>query len=237
MASETDGDADSPRARILVAARRLLAQGGQEAISTRAVSAAAGVQPPTIYRFFGDKDSLLDAVAAQGFQDYLASKTALPPAADPVDELRRGWDQHVELGLADPALYLLMYHRPRALASPASAAAFEMLAARIRRTARAGRLRVPESLAAALVHAAGSGTTLSLIATPEDDRDPALSVTAREAVIAAITTDEPLGPAPAPIAAAVALRAALPALDALTGNEKALMGDWLDRIAAGQAPT
>jgi hypothetical protein len=32
------------------AAARLLAEGGREAVSTRAVAAAAGVQAPTIYR-------------------------------------------------------------------------------------------------------------------------------------------------------------------------------------------
>jgi hypothetical protein len=40
-------------------------------------------------------------------------------------------------------------------------------------------------------------------------------------------------PDPAPVATAVALRAVLPGLDALTGAERALLGEWLDRIAAG----
>lgn len=222
---------DSPKARILAAALDLLTTGGQDAVSTRAVSAAAGVQPPTIYRFFADKEGLLDAVAAKGFHDYLATKTAVPPSADPVEDLRRGWDRHVELGLANPALYLLMYARPRPeAATPPAAASAEVLAAHIKRIAEAGRLRVPEPLAAALLHAAGSGTTLSLIATPEHQRDPALSPTAREAVIAAISTDRPATHEPGPIAAALALRAGLPHVDALSANEKSLMADWLDRI-------
>jgi AcrR family transcriptional regulator len=210
----------------------LLAEGGQEAVSTRAVSAAAGVQSPTIYRFFGDKDSLLDAVAAQGLREYLATKAELPPSDDPVADLRRGWDTHVELGLANPALYLLMYGRRRteAVTSPAGLAAADVLAGHIGRIAEAGRLRVPMRLAAALVHAAGSGVTLTLIKTPEGERDPALSVTAREAVIAAISTDRPVGREPGPLAAAVTLRAALPRIDTLTVNEKALMADWLDRV-------
>jgi len=75
------------------------------------------------------------------------------------------------------------------------------------RIAEASRLRVSEDHAAHLVHAAGCGTTLTLIAMPEDRRDSALSHTAREAVIAAITTDAPAPIEPGPIAAAVALRA------------------------------
>jgi len=83
------------------------------------------------------------------------------------------------------------------------------------RIAEASRLRVSEDHAAHLVHAAGCGTTLTLIAMPEDRRDSALSHTAREAVIAAITTDAPAPIEPGPIAAAVALPAALPQTTAL----------------------
>ncbi|MEV0151379.1 MULTISPECIES: TetR/AcrR family transcriptional regulator [unclassified Nonomuraea] len=225
-------EVSSPRERIIAAALELLGEGGEEAVSTRAVSAAAGVQPPTIYRFFGDKQGLLDAVAANGLHAYLATKSAVPLSDDPVADLRRGWDLHVELGLARPALYTLMYGRPRAgaAASPAARAAADILADHIRRIAEAGRLRVPEALAAGLVHAAGSGTTLALIATPEDQRDPALSPTAREAVIAAITTDQPIGRQPGPVTAAVALHAALPHVDTLTAGEKTLLAEWLDRI-------
>jgi AcrR family transcriptional regulator len=224
----------SPRERIIEAALHLLAEGGEEAVSTRAASAAAGVQPPTIYRYFGDKQGLLDAVAAHGLHAYLATKSAVPLSDDPVADLRRGWDLHVELGLARPALYRLMYGRMRAdsTASPAARAAADILAGHIRRIAEAGRLRVPEALAATLVHAAGSGTTLALIATPEDQRDPALSATAREAVLAAITTDEPVDRRPGPVTAAVALRAALPRVEELTPAEKALLGEWLERVTA-----
>ena len=223
---------DGHRDRIVTAAAELLEAGGPDAISTRAVAAAAGVQPPTIYRLFGDKQGLLDAVAAHGFASYLASKTTREATADPVEDLRAGWDEHVELGLAKPALYRLMYtHADRS--SPAAGAAFAILAEQIGRIAAAGRLRIPEDRAAALVHAAGSGTTFTLIATPPDRRDPELARTAREAVIAAITTDAPAGADPGPVAAAVTMRAVLPRTGALTEPERGLMQEWLDRIAAG----
>jgi AcrR family transcriptional regulator len=232
MESEDVTAADGHRERIVAAAARLLAEGGPDAVSTRAVSAAAGVQPPTIYRLFGDKEGLLDAVVADGFTAYLTSKTARKPTDDPVEDLRAGWDLHVGLGLANPALYTLMYGRYRPGApSPAALAAFEVLAEHIRRIAEAGRLRVPEVRAADLVHAAGCGTTLTLIATPEDRRDPELSRTAREAVVAAIATDAPVAPAPGPVAAAVTLRAVLPQTDVLTAPERGLMEEWLNRIA------
>ncbi len=227
--------ASSTRERIVAAAARLLAQGGREAVSTRAVSDAAGVQAPTLYRLFGDKQGLLDAVAAHGFTTYLNSKTGRKPSGDPVEDLRTGWDQHVALGLANPALYSLMYGEPRPGAtSPAAAAAFAILTAHIHRIAEAGRLGIPEEHAAHLVHAAGCGTTLSLIAMPEDRRDMTLSHMAREAVIATITTNAPASSRPGPVSAAVALRAVLPQTTALTAREQDLLREWLDRIAASR---
>jgi hypothetical protein len=52
-----------------------------------------------------------------------------------------GWDLHVGLGVANPALYTLMYdeHRPSS-DSLAARAAMEILGTRIHRIAAAGRL-------------------------------------------------------------------------------------------------
>ncbi|CNF93934.1 TetR family transcriptional regulator [Mycobacterium tuberculosis] len=227
-----DGAAGSgPRERILAATAKLLAEGGREAVSTRAVGTAAGVQAPTIYRLFGDKQGLLDAVAAEGFTTYLSTKSTPEPDTDPVDDLRAGWDEHLQFGLANPALYMLMCEPRPGSRPPAAAAGIEILSARVHRIAEAGRLRVGEERAVQLVHAAGSGTTIALIAMPEAARDLQLSVMAREAVIAAITTDAPAHSAPGPVGAAVALRAVLPRATALTEPERGLMREWLDRIA------
>ena len=225
-----------PRERIVAAAAALLESGGRDAVSTRAVSAAAGVQAPTIYRLFGDKQGLLHAVATDGFTRYLATKTDRTPCKDPVDDLRAGWDLHVDLGLAHPALYGLLYDEHRAAtAAPSGRAGADVLAAKVHRIAAAGRLRVPEQRAVQLVQAAGHGLTLSLITQPAGERDPALSHTAREAVIAAITTDAPRPSPPDPAAALVnataTLRALLPHTHDLTDAERALMHEWLDRIA------
>ena len=101
---------DATRERIVETAAALLARGGREAVTTRAVATAAGVQPPTIYRLFGDKVGLLDAVTEHGFRAYLADKGVA--SADPVADLRSGWDLHVGFGLANPGLYALMYGDP-----------------------------------------------------------------------------------------------------------------------------
>ncbi|MFF5230937.1 TetR/AcrR family transcriptional regulator [Dactylosporangium sp. NPDC000521] len=233
------------REKIVEAAAALLNEGGREAISTRAVSAAAGVQAPTIYRLFGDKQGLLDAVAGHGFVSYLGGKMGLEATGDPVEDLRRGWDLHVAFGLEHPAVYTLIYGEPRpGVESPAARAAAEVLAGQVKRIAAAGRLRVSEERAAHLVHAAGCGMTLTLIALPPEARDPALSILARESVIAAVTVERVSGgdgngqgggggqgSGDGLVGAAGALRAALPGVTALTGAERALLDEWLARLA------
>jgi hypothetical protein len=56
---------------------------------------------------------VLDAVARYGFETYQRSKTALEQTADPVEDLRTGWDLHVDFGLARPAFYAQIYGEPR----------------------------------------------------------------------------------------------------------------------------
>jgi AcrR family transcriptional regulator len=51
------------RSRIIDVAARLLPDEGPTAVTTRGVAEQAGVQAPMIYRLFGDKDGLLEAVA------------------------------------------------------------------------------------------------------------------------------------------------------------------------------
>jgi AcrR family transcriptional regulator len=226
-------DATRTRERIVEAAFELLAAGGREAVSTRAVSAAAGVQAPTIYRLFGDKQGLLDAVADHGIAEYLHSKTDRERHPDPVVDLRRGWDLHVGFGLAHPALYALVFGEPRpGVESPAERQSAAVLAGMVRRIAEAGRLRVSEERAVHLVHSTGRGITLTLIGMAPERRDPALSEFARESVIATITTDGRTAAGAGPVSTAVTLRALVPELTVLTDGERGLLREWLDRVAA-----
>jgi AcrR family transcriptional regulator len=225
------------RDRIVRAAAGLLAEGGREAVSTRAVAAAAGVQAPTIYRQFGDMRGLLDEVASHGFSTYLRDKTTRERAEDPVEDLRRGWDLHVGFGLANPAFYKLMYGDRRPGTEPAAALeASEILHGLVRRVAEAGRLRVGVERAADMIHAAGSGVTLTLIGAEPEDRDPGLSEATREAILAAVTTDEITGVEDESAGdgrvanRAVALKAVLSETTGLTPGERALLSEWLDRI-------
>jgi AcrR family transcriptional regulator len=230
-------DEDPPpdvRERIIAAAAELIAAGGRDAATTRAVAAAAAVQAPTIYRLFGDTRGLLDAVAGHGMAAYLADKAARAPHPDPVQDLRIGWDMHVAFGLANPELFVIMSGDPQPRpASPPMAAGLDVLRRRIRRIAAAGRLRVSEERALALLQAVGTGTVLTLLAQPAEHRDPGLSQAAYEAVLAAITSATSSPAEPGPSTAAAALKASLDRTTVLTAGERHLLAELLDRIADG----
>ncbi|WP_214317751.1 TetR/AcrR family transcriptional regulator [Nonomuraea sediminis] len=220
------------RTRVIEAAADLLAREGREAVTTRAVAAAAGVQAPVIYRLFGDKDGLLEAVAAYGYATFLAAKH-VDACGDPVDDLRAGWNLAVEFGLANPELYALMYGEPkRGTDSEAFHAGMQILLGRIRRLAAGGWLRVDEKLAAALIHATARGAVLTWLSLPEDQRDPALLTTLRESMVAAVTREEPVVQDAGLPAAARTLLALLPEQTTLSSAEERLLSEWLDRLAS-----
>ena len=158
-------------------------------MTTRGVAEAAGVQAPTIYRLFGDKDGLIDAVAEHVMATYVAAKTAASRPGDPVADLRAAWRMHIDFGLANPELYALLNphgagrRRPR----PGSRSCAPACDA----SPTAGVLKVSEQRALELIHAAGSGTVLALLATPPEQRDPGLADAMLEAVLAAIVADRP----------------------------------------------
>lgn len=233
-ATDEFGQMEDVRSRIVAAAATLIASGGRDAATTRAVATAAGVQAPTIYRLFGDKSGLLDAVAQDGLASYVAAKAVREPHPDPVQELRDGWDMHVAFGMAHPGLFSIMAGdpRPRSL-SPAAAAGLDLLRQRVRNIALTGRLRVSEARALGLLESVCLGAILTLLRQPEGRRDPGLSEMAREAVIAAITGDTVVASDAGPSSAAATLHAALNQTAVLTDGERHLMEELLNRIANG----
>ncbi|WP_382304036.1 TetR/AcrR family transcriptional regulator [Herbiconiux sp. UC225_62] len=227
------------RERIVDAAAQLLREEGPSAVTTRAVAVAAGVQPPAIYRLFGDKDGLLEAVAEHVMTTYVEAKAGIVDAAaadgvDPLDDLRAGWETQLEFGLANPDVFRLLSEPGRVLHSPSAAAGRRVLEKRIRRVAESGRLRVSEQRALGLVQAGGVGTVQTLLATPVEQRDPGLGEAMYQAVLAQILTDAPVREPDDTVAATVAFRAIAPSLSALTASERLLMTDWLDRALAAE---
>lgn len=218
------------RANLIEVAARLLREEGPSAVTTRAVAQAADVQAPTIYRLFGDKDGLLEAVAEHVFATYVAGKALAADDGDPIADLRAGWDTHIGFGLANAGLFGLMVTPGMGDASnsKAAAAGMDILRARVHRVAQIGRLRVGEDRAVELIHAAGTGALLTLLAKAPDERDPGLADAMYDAVLQVILTDTE-GPATDDvIAAAVTFRTVVPELSQLTDAERTLLSEWLD---------
>jgi AcrR family transcriptional regulator len=223
---------DDVRTRVLSVTADIIAKKGRDAATTRVVAKAAGVQAPTIYRLFGDKDGLLEAVVEYGLKEYVAQKSSRIPHDDPVDELRAGWDLHVAFGLFNPGLFVIMSGNPNPRPmSPALDTAMGILRQKIRSIALAGRLRVAEDRAVMLLHAAGTGTVFALLTQPDAQRDLGLSTVAREAIIAAITSDPVSASGQGVASAAVVMNALLEQTTVLSYGERHLMTEWLTRIA------
>lgn len=215
----TDTAASSTRDRLLTAAAELLAESTNREVSTRAICDRAGVQAPTLYHHFGNKQGLLDAVVADRFTTHMR---AVDADGDPVTALRANWDHHVRFGLANPNVY--------ALTSPLIPAAEALLAKLLNEIARHGRLRVAPETAARQLVAANVGATLSLIG---GDGDTGWSDQLRDTMIAAVVTDvaQPL-PGGGLAAMAVGFLAALDVEPGgFTSGERTLLREWLHRAA------
>lgn len=223
------------RTRILEVTSRLLRDEGPSAVTTRGVAHAAGVQAPAIYRLFGDKDGLLRAVAEHAMASFVAAKASKLQATttievDPVEDLRRAWNDQVEFGLSNPALFGLLSDPGRALDSPATRLGREVLEERVHRIALAGRLRVPQNRAVGLTQASGIGVVTTILSTAPERRDPGLVDAALESLLAQILNDPPAGADQGHLATVVAFRAVAPDLDQLTRAERRLLIEWLDRL-------
>ena len=165
-------------------------------MTTRGVAQGAGVQAPTIYRLFGDKDGLLEAVAEHVMAYYVSSKAATVASAsadgvDPLDDLRAGWQAQIDFGLANPALFRLLSDPDRVLHSPAAQSGLQVLRTRVHRIAETGRLRVSEQRAMGLIQSAGVGAVSVLLTTPPEQRDLGLPDEIFDAVLRQILTDAP----------------------------------------------
>lgn len=224
------------RIRILQVAAELVGDSPDGDISTRAVCEAAQVGAPALYRHFGDKEGLLSAVVDHGFERYLATKRQRDESTDPVEDLRRGWDSHVEFAVRNPNLYRLM-NSPAMRTPPAAALESHRILTRdLERAAARGRIRVAPELAAQMVMSANVGVALMLVARPATFDAADLSRRVRDAVHASILTPDaaPSAPEQAEVPSAAARLSALLRQaqgSGLSTAEAALMKEWLDRVA------
>lgn len=223
------------RSKIVEAAAHLLREQGPAAVTTRGVAQGAGVQAPTIYRLFGDKDGLLEAVAEHIMAEFVQAKAEIVEAAsaadvDPLVDLERGWKTQIEFGVANPSLFRLLSDPDRVLGSPSAQAGKRVLESRVHRVALVRRLRVSEARAVDLIQAAGTGVIQTLLTSPPERRDLSLADEMYDAILRQIVADSEAPRDDEALGSAVALRAVAPELDMLSDSERALLYEWLDRV-------
>lgn len=217
-------------------AAELVAASPDGDISTRAVCEAAQVGAPALYRHFGDKEGLLSAVVDHGFDAYLATKRERGESTDPVEDLRNGWDSHIEFALRNPNLYRLM-NSPAMRTPPAAALESHRILTRdLERAAEQGKLRVTPELAAQMIMSANTGVALMLVSRPATFSDDSVRTRVRDAVHAAVFTPDARAAEPVEAevpSAAVRLRALLNRSkeSGLSAAESVLMNEWLDRVS------
>ena len=224
----------STRSVLIEAAADLLARSPSGDISTRAVCEAAGVQQPALYRLFGDKEGLLAATVDHVWDEYLGMKRAAERSADPLEDLRSGWDSHTRFAISHPNAYRLLFGSGAVVQAESAAEAMRLLREVLDRLAAQGRLRVDPEVAARVVMAANTGVALALVLRPELYPDAALSTMLRDIVHSALVTDvAPVSdPRESDRIAAITLRSTLPAIsgELFTDREAGLLDEWLGRI-------
>ncbi|WP_374472351.1 TetR/AcrR family transcriptional regulator [Phenylobacterium sp.] len=106
----SEADVADFRERLCEAAERLFAERGPDAVTMRQLAAELGVSPMTPYRYFKDKEDILAAIRANGFNRFAE---ALEEARDKARGARaRGaavGQAYVDFAFEHPHTYKLMF--------------------------------------------------------------------------------------------------------------------------------
>jgi AcrR family transcriptional regulator len=109
------GQGEQLREEILAAAERILIQtNDQSALSIRAIAAAVGVTPPSIYLHFADRNDLVFEVCERHAEQLERTMDeAAAGVEDPWERIRRRGYAYLRWGLDNPEHYrILMMSRP-----------------------------------------------------------------------------------------------------------------------------
>ncbi|MEH3128675.1 MAG: TetR/AcrR family transcriptional regulator [Mycolicibacterium neoaurum] len=106
--------AAATRRALIDQAAQLLDGGGLEAVTLREVGARAGVSRGAPYRHFADKDGLLTAVTADGWERLAEAMAELRADAglSPLEKVRTALATVVTMSRHQPHLYRLMFRPP-----------------------------------------------------------------------------------------------------------------------------
>jgi AcrR family transcriptional regulator len=105
----SDRDIADFRERLCDAAERLFAEHGTEAVTIRQLAGALSVSPMTPYRYFKDKDAILAAVRARGFDRHAQALERAYHETPPEGRGAAIGEAYVRFALENPEAYKLMF--------------------------------------------------------------------------------------------------------------------------------
>lgn len=106
----SDAEIADFRERLIDAAERLFAEKGLEAVSLRQLAAELNVSAMTPYRYFKDKDDMLAAVRARGFDQFAADLEEAFTQPGPIEQrVTAVGEAYLAFAFAHPAAYGLMF--------------------------------------------------------------------------------------------------------------------------------
>ena len=106
----SDADVAGFRARLCQAAEQLFAEHGIEAVTMRQLAAALGVSPMTPYRYFRDKDEIIDAVRTSAYSRFAdALEAAFDSESDPVERSIAVGEAYLDFAVSHSRAYTLMF--------------------------------------------------------------------------------------------------------------------------------
>ena len=105
------GQGEELRDEILDAAEQLLVETqSEDAVSIRAVADRVGVTPPSIYRHFQDKATLMFCVCDRQFHRLDTElRRQIEAGDDPVEAVRECGRAYAQFGMAHPEAYRIMF--------------------------------------------------------------------------------------------------------------------------------
>lgn len=195
---EVHTPADAASERILDAALSVAAASGLGNLTMDAVARGAGVGRMTVYRRFGGRDELVQALAVRETRRALAAiAAALGAESDPAERLAAGFVAALRIGREHPLLARLARHEPEAILAVLNADADttlalvrEFLAREVRAGQRSGGLRDgdPEAIAELLFRIGLSFLLVPRGAIAVDDDEQARDV-ARNLIAPLVVSD------------------------------------------------
>jgi AcrR family transcriptional regulator len=157
-------DAVANRARILDAARAVLAERGLD-MEVHDVAERAGVGVGTLYRHFANRDELMRAVLSETFDGLLTRMRGVAANPDPAEALRQipfSLDESVSslfVALRDPRATKLLQDVKERISRPLTDEVLALIAGILERGIRSGAFRAdldPPTAAAAILGSIGT---------------------------------------------------------------------------------